>query len=756
MNEPGCRAEVLESRRLLSAAVAFAAPQFVSMGFATDDVKLADLKKNGTQDIIAAALTGESGFGVAMGNGDGTFQPAVDYSLPGSVGGSCLAVADVNGDGYPDVILSNFNSNSIIICLNNGQGEFPNYADSVTDAGPAQMVTFTQSGHLCLAVACQSAGQIDFYYVNSNGTLNNEGTLTTASPYALTSFTSNGNLEIAWTGASSVSELVIPTLPIQNANLYGSTTNVNCDPGGLASGVLENGQPGLVLTQSKVGSASGSEVGVFGSATALSAVQHYSAGGSFPNGLTVADMNGDGQNDIVTADEASNCVGVLINQGNGNFSNAVTFPAGFSPLQPVVGDLANNGLQDIVVAGITTGVQVLMQEKQSLVVTTQSDHDDGNALAGKSDGVSLREAIEYAETLDAPETITFSSSVFSTFSIVELNGLGTLDINDPYGLTIQAPPNSVVGIGALGAIVNNINQAASGPTIVTGFDNQAVLSNVVMVKYTYYGDANLDGKVDGSDYSRIDNGFLTHASGWYNGDFNYDSSVNGSDYTLIDNAFNTQAASLSPATAVNFSAGFANAGSAIAYNGNAVLSGNNLQLTANSSFQTSSAYYASKLNVASFSTYFTFNQAAGAGDGFTFTIQNSGLTALGGLGGLLGYGGINNSLAIKFDLYNNSGEGSDSTGLYLNGATPQATGSVDLSSTGINLHSGDNFQAAINYAGSTLNVVLTDLNTGASAAQTYTINIASAIGSNTAWFGFTGATGGATAQQQINSWTVYN
>src|SRR5262249_9569223 len=67
--------------------------------------------------------------------------------------------------------------------------------------------------------------------------------------------------------------------------------------------------------------------------------------------------------------------------------------------------------------------------------------------------------------------------------------------------------------------------------------------------YTYYGDANVDGHVDGSDYSLIDNGYLAHAAGWFNGDFNYDGTINGSDYTLIDNAFNTQGAQLSAAVA---------------------------------------------------------------------------------------------------------------------------------------------------------------------------------------------------------------
>ncbi len=65
------------------------------------------------------------------------------------------------------------------------------------------------------------------------------------------------------------------------------------------------------------------------------------------------------------------------------------------------------------------------------------------------------------------------------------------------------------------------------------------------MKYTYFGDANLDGVVNASDYTLIDNGFNSQTTGplltgWFNGDFNYDGVINGDDYALIDNAFNTQ------------------------------------------------------------------------------------------------------------------------------------------------------------------------------------------------------------------------
>jgi autotransporter-associated beta strand protein len=103
---------------------------------------------------------------------------------------------------------------------------------------------------------------------------------------------------------------------------------------------------------------------------------------------------------------------------------------------------------------------------------------------------------------------------------------------------------------ALAVIVNNNGSGGAIFSTTPGnpngsFDNQNTSSSDILIKYTYYGDANLDGRVSSSDYSRIDNGYLSHLTGWYNGDFNYDNVVNGSDYTLIDNAFNTQGAHLS-------------------------------------------------------------------------------------------------------------------------------------------------------------------------------------------------------------------
>ena len=72
----------------------------------------------------------------------------------------------------------------------------------------------------------------------------------------------------------------------------------------------------------------------------------------------------------------------------------------------------------------------------------------------------------------------------------------------------------------------------------------------VLVKYTFFGDADLSGTVNAADYMLIDNGFNSGGSttGWHNGDFNYDGVINGDDYTLIDNAFNTEGSTSFAAT----------------------------------------------------------------------------------------------------------------------------------------------------------------------------------------------------------------
>jgi fibronectin type 3 domain-containing protein len=231
-------------------------------------------------------------------------------------------------------------------------------------------------------------------------------------------------------------------------------------------------------------------------------------------------------------------------------------------------------------------------------------------------------------------------------------------------------------------------------------------------------------------------------------------SIGDSDYSDVATATTT-----SSIPTLDYSAGFAGSTSTLTYNGSATINiSNDAELTDGNGGEASSVFSTNTVGVTQFTSIYTFQLLPGSSpiaDGLTFTIQNVGPTALGSAGGNLGYTGISSSVAIKFDLYSNQGEGTDSTGLFTDGAVPGATGSIDLTGTGIDLHSGDQFTILMNYDGTTLKVTETDDSTSASASQSYTIDIPGTIGSKQGYVGFTAGTGGLTAIQNILNWTYY-
>ncbi|QEH37254.1 Legume lectin domain protein [Aquisphaera giovannonii] len=223
-------------------------------------------------------------------------------------------------------------------------------------------------------------------------------------------------------------------------------------------------------------------------------------------------------------------------------------------------------------------------------------------------------------------------------------------------------------------------------------------------------------------------------------------------------------------TLIDHSGGFSSH-SDLSANGNVDWNDGAMQLTNGYEFNSSSSFYTTPVSVLNFTTTFTFQMAPGTtappiADGFTFTIQNSGAgtSALGQAGGGLGYAGIGNSVAIKFDAYKPFGDHS-STGLYVNGdypdVSPPGPGDVyvPLDGTGIDFNAAatdatpHTFQASLSYDGTTLTETITDETTGATFSTQYAINLAGYLNSTSAYVGFTGATGGATSIIQIDSWT---
>ena len=203
-------------------------------------------------------------------------------------------------------------------------------------------------------------------------------------------------------------------------------------------------------------------------------------------------------------------------------------------------------------------------------------------------------------------------------------------------------------------------------------------------------------------------------------------------------------------------------------NGNAAQSGNALRLTPANFGQSGSAFSTSTVSLASnasFSTYFQFRftnpggacDGLGCGaDGLVFVVQTVG-NNVGGAGGGIGYDGIPNSLGVEFDTWNNGGIDNNSSnhiGIDINGSV----NSVLLTEvTEADMNDGDIWNAWVDYNSATqlLEARLTRSSTRPTTALlSYSVDLASVLGTTNAYVGFTSGTGAAFANHDVLSWTL--
>lgn len=169
-----------------------------------------------------------------------------------------------------------------------------------------------------------------------------------------------------------------------------------------------------------------------------------------------------------------------------------------------------------------------------------------------------------------------------------------------------------------------------------------------------------------------------------------------------------------------------------------------------------SVWFETAQDITAFAVTFTYrasNIAASTNrQGITFAIQNESLTALGGVGGGLGYSGVTKSAAVTIE--NDTGPGRTYSGFYTGGVL--AGGSTDLSP--VNAFTGEEIDVTIVYSGSILSVTMVQGDKVAPAKNYFVGSLASTVGSSTAWIGITGGTfntlgSGGGARQFISDFT---
>ena len=316
----------------------FATPvRYSPGGNGPNSLAIGDVNGDGKLDIVAAdwcinnTVPCPSGaVAVLLGNGDGTFGAPTTYSS-GGVYATDVAIGDLNGDGKPDIVVVNCGNaannhcigagGNVGILFGIGDGTFQSVQSMPLGGGgfgaiAVAIADINADGNLDVIVAgdCASGGCGGVLLGNGNGTF---------------------QPEIAFDSAG----LIAFSLAIGDVNGDGKL-----------DAVIGNQCATPACQTSTVGVSLGIGNGHFQPAVA------YNSGGIYPDGVAIADLNGDGKADLAVANSSTSTtinqgdVGVLIGNGDGTFQTVKAYPASeFGAAAIKVADMDGDGKPDVVV-----------------------------------------------------------------------------------------------------------------------------------------------------------------------------------------------------------------------------------------------------------------------------------------------------------------------------------------------------------------------------------------------------------------------
>ncbi len=346
--------EVLAARDLPS----FLAPLVYDTGGPSYGVVAGDFNGDGYPDL---ALTNQAQgtAEVLLNNGDGTFQARRSY--PAGLTPQRIAVGDFNGDGVQDLVVANSGSDDVSVLLGNGDGTFQAARNLTVEGGPLSVVVgdFNGDGIPDLAVA---AGNVHVFLGNGDGTFQ-PVTQTFGAGYGLGVADLNGDgipdLVTNFYGGNTVGVL----LGTGDGTFRTAATYAFPGPTGdpALADVDGDGIPDIVVVNGNSDS-----IGIFsgrGDGTFRPPVTYHT--GPYPTSVVVGDFNGDGIPDLVTSNQSGTTESLLLGSvrfGAITFQPAVDYPTGGTgPVQAVAADFNQDGFLDLAVANsFSSSVGVLI------------------------------------------------------------------------------------------------------------------------------------------------------------------------------------------------------------------------------------------------------------------------------------------------------------------------------------------------------------------------------------------------------------
>jgi hypothetical protein len=409
----------------------FRAPQTIQ---APAPLAVADVNGDGKPDLITVGYPLGS-VDVLLGNGDGSFQaprsfPAGAFLLPAAV------VADVNGDGRPDLLLT-AGTGTMTLLLGNGDGTFQGPRSLAAGSGIVAVTDLNGDGRPDLVVT-NDTGTISVLLGNGDGSFQHPPALTAGSPAeqeTVADVNGDGKPDLI------TFDRVSGTVSVLLGNGDGSFQDPRVVPlpdfpTALAvADVNGDGRPDLVVTTFM-----GASVLLGNGDGSFQEAQTFPAGAdSF--GLAVADVNGDGKPDLIVThssypSSAPGTVSVLLGNGDGSFQPAMSFPAGPAPSNVTVADVNGDGKPDLITfntlglpSTTNSTVSVLLGNGDGTFQVPQSIATDGPLLA-----VADVNGDGKPDLLTAHLVNGFFTLQVNGFSVLAGNGDGTFQPLQPLDL----------------------------------------------------------------------------------------------------------------------------------------------------------------------------------------------------------------------------------------------------------------------------------------------------------------------------------